>query len=128
MTAPATLDTMTIARAARFDTAALYAALDAQRHARAMSWREVADETSVSVSTLTRTAQGGRMEADGVMFMLQWLGLPAEVFLRGPAGATPELMAQISILLRAQPDLSPEGAALEEIIRDAYQRLRSARA
>ena len=103
--------------------------LDAQRHARGMSWREVADETSVSVSTLKRTAEGGRMEADGVMFMLRWLGLPAETFLRGPAGSPSDLMAQISLLLRAQPDLSPEGAAaIEEIVRDAYRRLRIAHA
>jgi transcriptional regulator with XRE-family HTH domain len=122
-----TLDAVTATEAARLDTTALYAALDAQRESRGMSWREVAREIGVSVATLKRTAEGGRMEADGVMFMLQWLGLPAECFLRGRAGSPPDLIAQVSTLLRARPDLSPEDAtALEEIVRDAYQRLRIA--
>ncbi|MGH2584915.1 MAG: helix-turn-helix domain-containing protein [Dehalococcoidia bacterium] len=120
---------MTASEAARFDAPSLYGALDAQRRSRGMSWRDVADEIGVSVSTLTGTAKGGRLETDGVMFMLQWLDLPAEAFLRGPAGSPPELMAQISILIRARSDLSPESAsALEEIIGDAYQRLRTTHA
>ncbi len=65
----------------RFDTARLHAALDAQRRERGMSWEDVAAELGVSASTLRNTARGGRMELDGAMFMLQWLGMPAEAFL-----------------------------------------------
>lgn len=72
----------------RFDTTALYAALDAKRRAEGLTWKQVADEVGVSPTTLTRTAKGGRMELDGVMFMLQWLGMPAEAFLRGPGGVS----------------------------------------
>jgi transcriptional regulator with XRE-family HTH domain len=111
----------------RFNAAALHAVLDAQRRSRGLSWRQVAGETGVSAATLTGTARGGRLEADGVMCMLRWLGLPAEAFLRGPAGPPPDLMTQIAALLRARPDLSPEAAAEREgIIRDAYQHLRTA--
>jgi hypothetical protein len=110
----------------RFDAAALHAALDAQRRSRGLSWRQVSQETGVSAATLTGTARGGRLEADGVMCMLRWLGLPAETFLRGPAGTPPDLITQIAVLLRARPDLSPEAAAeIEGIVRDAYQRLRT---
>lgn len=66
----------------RFDARALYEALDAQRQARGMSWKEVADEIGVSASTLTRTRRGGRMEADGMLAMVRWLGRTAESFTR----------------------------------------------
>ena len=67
----------------RFNAAALYAALDAQRRARGMSWAQVAAETGVSVSTLTHTRHGGRMEVDGMLAMVRWLGRTAESFTFG---------------------------------------------
>jgi hypothetical protein len=67
----------------RFDARALYDALDVQRRARGMSWREVAQEIGgISPSTLTRTKLGGRMEADGMLAMVRWLGRTAESFTR----------------------------------------------
>ncbi len=59
----------------RFDSKALYAALDAQREARHLSWREAAREIGVSVSTIARTRRGGRMEVDGMLAMVAWLGV-----------------------------------------------------
>ncbi|MBZ5633196.1 MAG: hypothetical protein LAO55_08705 [Acidobacteriia bacterium] len=67
----------------RFDAQALYDALDSQRSARGMSWRQVALEVGVSVSTLTRTKQGGRLEVDGMLAMVRWLGRTVESFTRG---------------------------------------------
>jgi hypothetical protein len=55
---------MRILTPGRFDAAALYAALDAQRRARAMTWTQVGAEIGVSPSTITRTRLGGRMEVD----------------------------------------------------------------
>lgn len=66
----------------RFDTAGLYRALDAQRAARALTWTQVAAETGVSASTLRRTRLGGRLEVDGMLAMVGWLGQPAEAFVR----------------------------------------------
>jgi hypothetical protein len=66
----------------RFDAKALYAALDEQRRNRGQSWSEVAREIGVSPSTLTRTRLGGRMEADGMLAMVRWLGRTAESFTR----------------------------------------------
>jgi hypothetical protein len=74
---------------ARFDVQALYAALDAERTARGLTWSDMQSEIGVSASTMKRMANGGRMELDGVMFMLQWLGRPAEEFLRNPEGGRP---------------------------------------
>jgi DNA-binding phage protein len=64
----------------RFDARALYAALDAERRARGMSWQQVAEETGVSATTLTRTKQGGRLEVDGTLAMVRWLGRTMESF------------------------------------------------
>ena len=66
----------------RFDAVALFTALDAQRVARGLTWPQVARETGVSVSTIKRTALGGRMEVDGMLALVGWLGLPVERFVR----------------------------------------------
>jgi hypothetical protein len=47
-----------------------------------MSWGEVAAEIGVSAATLTRTRDGGRMEVDGMLAMVGWLGVPVERFIR----------------------------------------------
>ena len=66
----------------RFDARALYAALDTKRHARGMTWTQVAVETGVSAGTITRTRTGGRLEVDGMLAMVRWLGVPVETFVR----------------------------------------------
>ena len=66
----------------RFDAKALYEALDAQRVARGLSWKQVAEETGVSVATLTRTRLGGRLEVDGTLAMVAWLDRTIESFTR----------------------------------------------
>lgn len=66
----------------RFDSKALYQALDEKRKSLDLSWREVANEIGVSVSTITRTQSGGRMEVDGMLAMVAWLGVPVESFIR----------------------------------------------
>ena len=66
----------------RFDAQALYRALDSQRSARGVTWSQVAAEIGVSVATITRTRTGGRMEVDGMLAMVRWLGVPVETFVR----------------------------------------------
>ena len=66
----------------RFDAKALYAAPEKQRVARGLTWTAVAAEVGVSASTLTRTRAGGRMEVDGMLAMVSWLGVPVETFVR----------------------------------------------
>jgi len=69
----------------RFDSAALYRALDAQRIARGQSWQEVAASIGVSAATITRTRAGSRMEVDGMLAMIAWLDVPVETFVRESA-------------------------------------------
>ena len=66
----------------RFDSKALYAALNAHRLEREMTWAQVADATGVSATTITRTRTGGRLEVDGMLAMVRWLGVPVERFVR----------------------------------------------
>jgi transcriptional regulator with XRE-family HTH domain len=74
---------MTGKHAGRFDARALYAALESQRRARGMTWRQVASDVGVSASTLTHTKYGGRLEVDGTLAMVRWLGRTVESFTRG---------------------------------------------
>ena len=66
----------------RFDSKALYQAIDEQRRTREMTWTEVSKEIGVSTSTITSTKRGGRMEVDGMLAMVHWLGVPVEAFVR----------------------------------------------
>lgn len=66
----------------RFDTRALYAALDRRRHAQGLSWQELGKIIGVSPATITRTRSGGRLEVDGMLAMVAWLGRRVEDFVR----------------------------------------------
>ncbi len=111
-----------------FDVEAFHAALDSQRLATGMTWKEVAEEAGVSASTLTRMAQGKRPDVDGLAALLKWSGLQAEMFIRkqkGDAKKTAEPLAQITAVLRADKSLSKESAeAIEQILKAAYKRFR----
>ena len=66
----------------RFDSKALYEALDAQRQKRGLTWKQVALEIGVAETTIKRTRQGGRMEVDGMLAIVAWLKVPVETFTR----------------------------------------------
>ena len=65
----------------RFDAKALHKALDEQRQHRDMSWSDVSREIGVSASTLRRTKDGGRMEVDGMLAIVNWLNEKVETFV-----------------------------------------------
>lgn len=111
---------------ANFDGDGFYAALDSQRQARHLTWKKVADEAQISASTLTRLAQGRRPDVDSLAALCTWGGIVADQFFRSEAEIqTAEPLTQLTTFLRADPNLSPEGAeALEAILRVAYERLR----
>ena len=110
-----------------FDGEAFYAALDAQRQARRITWKKVADESGVSASTLTRIAQGKRPDVDSMAALLSWSGLNADPFIRrhkkneGKA----EPLAKVTAMLRADRNLSRDGViALEALLKTAYEKFR----
>jgi len=117
----------------RIDVQGLYAALDAERTAREMSWRQLAKEIGVSPSLLSRLGNDQRPDADGFATLVRWLNMPAEEFMidvEGDRGAQPEpdLLAQLAPLLRARQDLDKRDVAyLEEVIRATVRHVQAAR-
>jgi len=109
-----------------FDGDGFYCALENTVKARSTNWKQVAAETGVSASTLTRMAQGRRPDAASLAALAAWAGLNPSDFVHAPYKvAHAEPMAQISSLLRADPSLDKESAeAVEAIIRAAYERMR----
>ena len=110
----------------RFDSEGFYEALDATRRARNLNWKQVATESGVSPSTLTRMAQGRRPDVDGLAALVSWSGLKIDDFVRSETQQREsEPLAMISTHLRNDKNLSPEAAAaLDEVVKLTYQRLR----
>lgn len=110
---------------------ALHAAMDAQRRSRRLTWKGVATESGVSASTLTRLSQGRQPDVNSLAALTGWLGMSADNFMRSDAVAQfggPSPLAQISSIIHRDPHLNPEGvAALEEMIKATYARLRTDR-
>jgi transcriptional regulator with XRE-family HTH domain len=107
-----------------FDNAAFYAALNATRQARDLTWKQLAEQAKVSPSTLTRVGQGKRPDVDSFAALTSWAGLDPEDFI--PVAAAPaEPLSEISLLLRRDPNLSPQAAEmLDELLKATYERLR----
>ena len=66
----------------RFDSKALFTALDKKRTQQDMTWKQVAEEIGISQSTIQKTKSGGRMEVDGMLQMVDWLSVPVETFVK----------------------------------------------
>ena len=113
-----------MARIAAFDAAGFYSALDAERDARGLNWKQVANEAVVSASTLTRMGQGKRPDVDSLALLCAWSGLETREFIRNEAVQRkdePEPLAQITTFLRSDPRLTPANASLiEQLVRTTY--------
>ena len=119
------------------NTAELGRAIRRRREELGLSLRDVADETSVSASTLSRIENGtGKPDADNIARLTSWLDVPMERILKGtregreetkaivyyPHESTPEI---VEAHLRADRNLTAETAdALSELFRVAYSQFR----
>ena len=115
------------------NTAELGSAVRRRREQQGLSLRDVAEETGVSASTLSRIENGtGKPDADNIARLAAWLDMPIERVMHGghgsasdpkpvvyyPHESTPEI---VEAHLRADRQLSPETAkALSELFRVAY--------
>ena len=75
-----------------FDLKALYSAIDAERSRRSLTWSGVAKEIAerfakVSPSTIKRVGDNPRVEGDGALQILLWLGRAPESFIPDYHGA-----------------------------------------
>lgn len=118
------------------DVTGLYAALDAAREIKDMSWRQLAREIGVSASTMSRLANDLKPDVNAFASMVAWLNMPAEKFMieadeqqRRRAEQQPELLVELAPLLRARADLKEEDVNhLEELIGSAMRRFKAERA
>jgi transcriptional regulator with XRE-family HTH domain len=111
--------------AENFDAEAFYAAVNAARLSRQMTWKDVAQETGVAASTLSRMGQGAKPDVNGLAALLKWSNLKAEMFIRGADDVGAPAIAKITALLRADPSLTLENARIMEgIILSTYEKLR----
>ncbi|MBN9104125.1 MAG: helix-turn-helix transcriptional regulator [Propionibacteriaceae bacterium] len=116
----------------KVDVGGLYAALDAERDARGVSWRQLAKEIGVSPSMLSRLGNGQRPDADGFATLVRWLNMSAEAFMIEEGverpGTEPDLVAQLAPLLRARQDLDDKDVDyLEEVIRATLRHVQASR-
>jgi transcriptional regulator with XRE-family HTH domain len=114
-------------RARSFDNEAFFAALDSAREARGLTWKQLASQAGVSPSTLSRVGQGRRPDVDSFAALVSWAGLPTEDFIVGENKAETDPLAEISVLLRRDPNLNKQAAtAIDELVKATYRRLRDA--
>lgn len=112
-------------RRGAFNAEAFYKALDLQRDARGITWKEVALAAGVSPSTLTRMKQGKRPDVDSMAALASWAGLDLDSYVVGDSRGEAESLPRISALLRADANLSKKSvAAIEEMLRATYDALR----
>ncbi len=109
-----------------FKGEAFFAALDSARTARRLNWKQVADQSGVSASTLTRMAQGKRPDVDSLAALVQWSGLSADPFVGlGGRMPAPESLSRITSLLYADDSLSDDSReTMVDMITAAYARSR----
>jgi len=111
----------------QFDAEAFYAALDSRRQSRRITWKQVAEESGVSASTLTRMAQGRRPDVDSMAALAAWSGLSVDLFVYHDdvERTQTDSLAAITAYLRADPHLSRQSAeAIEAVLKAAYEKLR----
>jgi transcriptional regulator with XRE-family HTH domain len=108
-----------------FDAEGFFDALDAEREARDLNWKEVAGQAGISASTLTRMGQGRRPDVDSLAALARWSGLDTDEFIKGRRRKPRSAVAMISTYLRSDPNLSEEAARLlETIVRNTYAELK----
>jgi hypothetical protein len=77
----------------RFDLAAMYRAIDSRRLRRRLKWPDAAAEIGLPLQTVQSARTAAKMDADTVLAMVRWLGLPPETFVRPEReGPFPEYM------------------------------------
>jgi transcriptional regulator with XRE-family HTH domain len=105
---------------------AIVAALDSERRAKNLSWRQLAKDAGVSPSTLTRMQQGKSPDVNTFTTLTRWLNTPAERFFSDSDTTlkvqSEDPLAVVSTLLRGKKKMNPKAlAALQELVNAAFK-------
>lgn len=108
-----------------FNQESFFAALDTERLLRRKTWKQVAEESQVPASSLSRMGQGKRPDVDSLAKLLNWSNLKAEDFMDGNENKSKtSSLSKISALLRADPKLSIDSKkTLEAVLFSTYHAL-----
>lgn len=110
-----------------FQLEPFFQALDRERLARDLNWKQVAEQSGVSASTLSRMSQGKRPDVDSLSLLLNWSGLGADNFIGGNrklSSSRAEPLHQITSVLHSDRNLSDDGReTMIDMITAAYMRL-----
>ena len=108
-----------------FDAEGFFSSLDDVRTTRELTWKQVAKESDVPASTLTRMAQGRRPDVDSLAALLKWSGLSVDDFIIDAEESeteSPSPLANIAAQFRRDKKLPPEGKkAIEATLKAMYQ-------
>jgi len=103
--------------------------LKAERRSRRLSLRDVSDETGVSVNTLSRVERGHLPDLKNYQRLVDWLGVPADIFLDNTRPASPAgTLALVGRHFRSDESLTPDAAEkLTSMVQEMYNKLVSER-
>ena len=111
-----------------FDFDGFFSAVDAERMAQNVSWRKISKDTGLSASSLTRLAQGKRLDIDGLIALSAWAGVDLESYYVNEKSRSkiPDTVKEVAALLRGDPNLDADDAKhLEALLRASYEHLRN---
>jgi len=109
-----------------FNAQAFYADLARTVDARRVTWRQVARETGVAPSTLTRMAKGCWPDGASLAVLSAWANLNPANYVENCLKATtsPKTLAEISALIKADSQLvSDDAIALQSAVQVVYKGL-----
>lgn len=109
-----------------FDTGSFAASLDLQRRERDLTWKQVAEQSGVSASTLTRLNQGQNGSIDSVALLARWAGLGLDDYVGHEVAAIDSFAPpKVRAALGGDEQIPPESAqVIGEVVRVLYQHLR----
>jgi transcriptional regulator with XRE-family HTH domain len=107
----------------KFDAEGFFAAIDSHRLSKDLTWKQVAKESGVSASTLTRMAQGKRPDVDSLAALSRWSGQSTDDFILeddDPVESSP--LAKVTAQFRRDSNLTPDAKrAIEATLKALYQ-------
>lgn len=117
-----------MAKPTEFDQSAFYAAIDAKRQERGLTWKQMAAESGVGASTLTRMRQGKGPDAKGLASLVAWSGLNLDSFVRSdkkPRQRESDTLALVTAHFHSDPHLTADGAeTLSRLVALTYQQIK----
>jgi transcriptional regulator with XRE-family HTH domain len=111
----------------KFESEIFYRALDTKRRELKIQWKDVAQQSGVSASTITRIIQGKNPDMNSFAGLLNWLKVDINQFFKIPtpipANAELKSIQRINDILKGAYHLTGKMAMIREIVNEALSSL-----